>query len=239
MLLIIAAAPLESFLLRRFLKNITPITTAGYTGFSGTLGAQKILLAHSGIGQVAMAMQLTRLLGQFDIAAVFLCGCGGSYPGSGLQIGDLALAKTEIFGDLGVFSGGGFIPLQQLNIPEQEELAPICRQEIPLSEGLLNWAKQSLPGTLCGTFVTVNCCSGTSLLSEQLAERTGGICENMEGAAAAQVCAEFKVPLLEIRGISNPTGTQDPGKWDLRRGAETAQQAVIKLVEYGLPEGLT
>jgi futalosine hydrolase len=53
----------------------------------------------------------------------------------------------------------------------------------------------------------------------------------MEGAAAAQVCEQFQLPLLEIRGISNPTGTRDPRQWDICKGTAAAQNAVIKLVD--------
>jgi futalosine hydrolase len=59
-----------------------------------------------------------------------------------------------------------------------------------------------------------------------MARRTGGICENMEGAAVAQVCALHGVPFLEVRGISNHTGDRDLSRWDVRKGAEIAQWAI-------------
>ncbi|MCW8893304.1 MAG: futalosine hydrolase, partial [Deltaproteobacteria bacterium] len=59
----------------------------------------------------------------------------------------------------------------------------------------------------------------------------GGICENMEGAAAAQVCSAFDLPLLELRGISNPTGTRDPEQWDIIKGAEAAQLGILELLQ--------
>ena len=53
----------------------------------------------------------------------------------------------------------------------------------------------------------------------------------MEGAAAAQACENFGVPLLELRGISNPTGTRDPQQWDVVGGATAAQQGILKLLK--------
>ena len=53
----------------------------------------------------------------------------------------------------------------------------------------------------------------------------------MEGAAVAQACAEFDIPLLELRGISNPTGTRDPQRWDIARGTEAAQAGILKLLD--------
>lgn len=231
MLLILAAAPLETTLLRKKITNAQIIHCGSVQVLSGKLQGQIILLSHGGIGQVNMAMQLTRLLSEHTPLAVLLCGCGGSYPDSGLQIGDLALAEREIFGDLGVATANDFIPLDQLDLPQNLHLAPITQQSIPLNADLLEWAQEIIPDAIRGSFVTVNSCSGYSDLSTALQQRTGGICENMEGAAAAQVCAAFKIPLLELRGISNPTGTRDPQQWDIARGTEAAQLGILELLE--------
>lgn len=231
MLLILAASPLETNLLRKNIRNMQILHGGSVQIFSGTCQGQNILLSHGGVGQVNMAIQLTRLLSEYTPEAVLLCGCGGSYPNSGLQLGDLALAETEIYGDLGVATADKFIPLDQLNLPQDPQLAPIIQQSIPLNPDLLKWAQEILTNAVCGAFVTVNRCSGYPDLSTELQQRTGGICENMEGAAAAQVCAEFKVPLLELRGISNPTGTRDPQQWDISRGTEAAQLGILELLE--------
>jgi futalosine hydrolase len=77
-----------------------------------------------------------------------------------------------------------------------------------------------------GPLVTVSTCSGTVSLGEVLALRTGGLGENMEGAAVAQLCARFGVPFLEVRGISNLVEDRDLTRWDLPAAAAVAQQAV-------------
>jgi len=230
MLLILAATSLETELLRQKITDRRPLRYGASKIFAGNLHGQDILLGHGGVGQVNMAIQLTRILSSHSPSAILLCGCGGSYPDSGLQIGDLALAKSEIFGDLGVTTNDKFIPLEQLNIPLNEQLEPTIAQSFPLDPDLFNWAHEILPDVVCGPFVTVNCCSGTLETSTELHQRTGGICENMEGAAAAQVCAEFKIPLLELRGISNPTGSRDLQQWDITRGSEAAQTGILELI---------
>ena len=230
MLLIIAAVPAETTLLRQQLRDTETVSLGNCSLIFGTLHRQKILLAHSGVGQTAMAIRLTRLLENYPCSAVLLCGCGGSYPGSGLQIGDLALAGEELHGDLGVATAETFIPLNQLDIPQNRQLMPPLQQSFNLDSPLLGWARRQLPKAICGTFVTINCCSGHQQLSTELQERSGGLCENMEGAAAAQVCAEFSLPLLELRGISNPTGTRDPQFWDIQAGAEAAQRGLLQLL---------
>ncbi len=232
MLLIIAAAPLETSLLRKSISNLQTSLCGATQVFSGQLNGTEILLSHGGIGQVNMAMQLTRLLDTYKPDAVLLCGCGGSYPASRLKIGDLALAISEFYADLGVATTEQFTPLEKLDLPQNPQLSPLIRQSFSLDKNLLERAHKILPEAVCGPFATVNCCSGTPDLSFELEKRSSAICENMEGAAAAQVCANFAVPLLELRGISNPTGTRDPQQWDIIGGAEAAQNGILKLLKH-------
>ncbi|MBW6510047.1 MAG: futalosine hydrolase [Desulfuromonadales bacterium] len=234
MLLIVAATPAETALLRRQLGSGERMLCGGKELLRGTLCDTPVLIGHGGIGAMLMAMQLARLLAEQRPEAVILCGCGGSYPDSGLRVGDLALASSETYGDCGVTTDSGFIPLEQLNIPQQAPLAPLFQQSYHLDTPLYKRAAQLLPQAHCGPFVTVNNCSGTPELSRQLQQQTAGICENMEGAAAAQVCAEFACPLLEVRGISNPTGTRADELWDLPLGIRVAQEAVLTLLQRGL-----
>lgn len=236
MILILAATPVETSILRAQLQQPEISSCSGYVVFLGRLAHHQIILAHCGIGIANMAIQASRLIGHFTPSQAFLVGCGGSYPDSGLEIGDLAFAEQELYGDLGVMAKQGFIPLANLDLPYDSELMPPPRQNILLDQNLLNQATAILPEARRGIFVTVNCCSGTPELSLDLARRSAGICENMEGAAAAQVCADSSVPLLELRGISNPTGTRDPKRWDIKKGAESAQLAVLKLLEQWPPD---
>jgi futalosine hydrolase len=232
MLLILAASPLETGLLRKHVRDAHTFYCATNPIVRGKIGGEDILLAHGGIGQVNMAIHLTRLLNAHTPVAVFLCGCGGSYPDSNLHLGDLTLAESEFFADLGVATEEKFIPLEQLDLPQDPQLSPVIQQSFTLNPELLNRAQKILPDVISGPFVTVNCCSSHPGLSIELQQRSSGICENMEGAAAAQVCAEFAVPLLELRGISNPTGTRDSQQWDVVRGAEAAQTGILKLLDH-------
>ena len=232
MLLILAAAPLETERLREEIARPQILHCGSNPIFSGKLRGHDILLSHGGIGQVNMAIHLTRLLNEHTPTAVLLCGCGGGYPGNDLQIGDLTLATSECFGDLGVALGEEFILLEQLDLPQNPQLSPVIQQSFSLNPDLLARAQKILPEAVSGAFVTVNCCSGNPDLSIELQQRYSGICENMEGAAVAQVCAEFDIPLLELRGISNPTGTRDPQQWNIVRGAEAAQTGILQLLDH-------
>jgi futalosine hydrolase len=236
MILLLAAAPVETALLRQEFCVTDSFTQFSHSLYRGSANGSELLLAHGGIGSVNMAIQATRLLTSLPINQVLLFGCGGSYPHSGLKLGDIALADSESYGDLGIETDAGFIPLEQLHIPQDPQLATPAAQKIELDPYLLNWAQTLLPQASLGPFVTVNRCSGTAELSRKLQERTSGICENMEGVAVADLCQRLDIPLLELRGISNPTGTRDSKLWDIKLGVENAQRALLQLLAAWPPQ---
>ncbi|HZV82432.1 MAG TPA: futalosine hydrolase, partial [Geobacteraceae bacterium] len=85
-----------------------------------------------------------------------------------------------------------------------------------------------------GKFITVSTCSGTTNRGDELCERFGGICENMEGAAVAHVALLYDTPFLEVRGISNMVEDRNISKWDIPLSVEMAQRFLYKCIERGL-----
>ncbi len=238
MICLLAATPHETTLLRRQLP-LTPDSRLPGQTFSCYFCSEEILLLHTGIGIASAATSLTRILERSAPKLVIAFGCGGSYPASGLHNGDLALATSECFGDLGAAGEEGFVPLCDLGIPQSADALSLFVQQFNLQCPWVSGAAKLLQGAAelsaqriaCGPFVTVSTVSGTRELSQDLERRTAGICENMEGAALAQVAQSYAVPLLELRGISNPCGTRDRAAWDLPAGIKVAQHAVLRLLK--------
>ncbi len=238
MICLLAATPHETVLLRQQLPLQPDPLLPGQT-FSCRFCNENILLLHTGIGQVSATTSLTRLLERQIPTLLIAFGCGGSYPNSGLSNGDLALATAEYFGDLGVADAQGFIPLSALGLKHPATGPPLFRQQFDLVSGWQRGAADLLRQATelasiqisSGPFVTVNTVSGTPELCRQLEQLCAGICENMEGAALAQVAAGYEIPLLELRGISNPCGTRERADWDLLAGMDVAQRALLRLLK--------
>jgi futalosine hydrolase len=74
-------------------------------------------------------------------------------------------------------------------------------------------------------------CTGTTARAKELEERYHGLCENMEGAAVAQVAVLHGVPWLEVRSISNIVEDRDLKKWDIPKAADAVQYAVQHILE--------
>ncbi len=102
MIALLAAVPEETVLISEILKDSGQESVDGMVMLTGRIHGQAVCLTHGGIGKAAAAAATITLLHYCRPEALLLFGCGGAYPHSGLEIGDLALAETEIFGDEGV-----------------------------------------------------------------------------------------------------------------------------------------
>jgi futalosine hydrolase len=238
MIALLAAVPLETNLLRRFLSPCEVRNCGGRDLYLGSRSGLSVGLMHSGIGKANAASAATSVFGFTRIKAIIVLGCGGAFPGSGLIVGDLALASEEIYGDEGVCTPNGFLDMEALDLPLAQSNGKYYFNRYCASQQLREKARALIPQAIDskdislveGPFVTVSTCSGTLAGGLELVRRTGGICENMEGAAVAQVCAMHQVPFLEIRGISNLVEDRDLTRWNLKEAAENAQSAVQEIL---------
>ena len=237
MIALLAAVDQETILIRQGMSGIAEEVACGLPLISGHILDVPVCLAHGGVGKAAAAAATIALLHHSKADALILFGCGGSYPNSGLGIGDMALASSECFGDEGVMTAHGFRDLAEIKLPIR--IAGTKRYNAwPLDEALCAWAtpiletltRENNQAFLTGPFVTVSTCTGTLENALAIQRRTFGICENMEGAAVALACEQLCVPMLELRGISNHVEDRDTGRWDLTTGMTSAQQAVLNLL---------
>jgi len=203
-LLVCTATELESTLLRERLAD-----------------NERVQVLRIGVGPVNAAIAVTRRLAREVPGAIVLCGIGGAYPGSGLRVGDVACAAMECYGDLGAASPAGFLDMKALGFPVISGPTPIYN-DLPM---------QIFPVETRGKFVTVSTCTGTSAAAQAIEARTGGLVENMEGAAIAQVAGLHNIPWLEVRGISNIVEDRNLSKWDIPRAADSAQKAVVSILK--------
>lgn len=240
-ILIIAAVPQETILLEHALGNTCHLKTAAYNYVEGALANQQIIICAAGIGKINAAATTAALVERYQPQLVINTGCAGAYPGSGLSIGDLAVASEELLGDEGALTSEGWQDLRSMNLPYLVRGDRMYYNNIPLS---IHAAEKAMQLAGCygvnlarGRFVTVSTCSGTRQRGEDLVRQFGAISENMEGAAVALTCMRYGINCLEVRGISNQVDERDMSMWDIPRAVEAAQRFILKyLEEMGRPE---
>lgn len=236
---LISSVPEEGGALASCLTKQTLLS--GKPLFRGTIQRKRLAYLISGIGKTNAAHAATLLIEKARPDAVVLFGVAGAYPGSGLKVGDLVVAVEEIYGDEGLLLRDGFHPGDSIGIPLVKKGKREYFNLFPLDRHLVEKAVRSsrsiarllLPPCIvkAGTFVTVSTCSGTRKRGFELGRRYHAICENMEGAAVAQICALYNVPMVEIRGISNIVEDRDRSKWDIGLAADHCQRAVLELLK--------
>jgi futalosine hydrolase len=175
----------------------------------------------TGVGPVNAAHATTLAIVEHSPDAIVVCGIGGAYPSSGLKLCDVVSADVEIYGDLGAQSPLGFLDMKAMGFPVIHAPDPIYN-ELPI---------QLFPSPTRVRFVTVSTCTGTDEMARSIEARTRGAVENMEGAAVAHVAHLHRVPVGEVRGISNIVTNRDSKSWRIKDAALAAQHAVITWLE--------
>jgi futalosine hydrolase len=203
--------------------------------FVSSHDGKRVVLAVTGIGAANAAAATTALIHIFSPDLIINTGCAGAYAGSGLAIGDLAMATSEVFAEEGVETREGWRSMEYLGIPLLDLEGRKFFNEVSLSRSaadraLAGAARYGIP-LMPGRFLTVCACSGTAARGEELRTRFGAICENMEGAAVALVAARYAIDCLEVRGVSNRVEDRDLSRWDIPLAVANAANLIERLVE--------
>ncbi|MDT8990038.1 5'-methylthioadenosine/adenosylhomocysteine nucleosidase [Curvibacter sp. APW13] len=206
---ILSALPQEQEGLAHAVAGLQTVRRAGRDYGVGVLDGQPVVLALSRIGKVAAATTTATLLEHFGARAVVFTGVAGGV-GADVAVGDVVVASGFVQHDM-----------------DASPLFP--RFEIPLtgtsvqavdpdwSQRLLEQSRLALAGhTFAGRASRVHqgliatgdrfVCSADearALVQRLEAAGHGALAVEMEGAAVAQVCNDYGVPMAAVRTISD------------------------------------
>ncbi len=214
----------------------------GRRWWGGTLpggsGRSDVAVVETGVGPVNTAQALTSLLEAARPRLVIEVGVAGAFAGSGAVVGDLVVASSEAYADLGVAAPEGWLPASVFPGPIVAA-ASASGGVVELHPGIVAAAAHVLSSSPCdgpaphvivGPFLTSSRVTGTRELADRLERRwAGAVAESMEGAAAAHVCALYEVPFVEVRGVSNLIVDRDRDSWELEAAADVAGRAGLLL----------
>ena len=230
----VCAVAAEAEPLQKSLTDAAPTQVGRRPATAGFLGDQPVVVIPTGMGKTNAAQTLTALLESRPVRGVIAFGIAGAYAGSGLDVGDVALASAAVYGDEGVQTPDGWIGTDGIGIPLLAQGPETFFNTFPLEAARIAAAEQALAAAgiavRTGSFLTVSCCAGTAQLGAERAARWGAICEDMETAALAHVAMLYDVPLLAVRGVSNAVEDRDPSRWRIAEASHAACEAVGTLV---------
>jgi futalosine hydrolase len=175
-------------------------------------GAQARVVV-GGVGPAAAAA--TTAIESAGADLVLAAGIGGGF--TPLAPGEVAVASTIVFADLGAETANGFVPVSALGFGS-ERYDVTAKLAVELAERT---------GGHLGTVVTVATVTGTAGRADELARRfPDAVAEGMEGAGVAAAASLRGVPFGELRAISNAVGPRDRDAWQIPLALQSLGRAV-------------
>jgi adenosylhomocysteine nucleosidase len=188
---------------------------AGRTFWFGYLHGHDVVLVLSGIGKVAAATTATLLIEHFKVSQIVFTGVAGGL-GENINVGDLVVASSFLQHDLDVsplfpkyevpsYGISTFqsdaklaIELKHACSAVLNDLAHVLTVEALTSFNLTN--PQLHTGLLISGDRFVSTTAESQKLQQDLPQ---ALAVEMESAAFAQVCHDYKVPFAAVRTISD------------------------------------
>ncbi|OJW81072.1 MAG: futalosine hydrolase [Bacteroidetes bacterium 46-16] len=198
-------------------------TVAGPGRF--TLGQNDLQVCISGVGMLATAYNLAKLLqaNSFDFA--IQAGVGGSYD-PGITLGDTLFVSSDQYGDLGAQDHYNYLDIFELGLLEEDGVPFTSGKLVPPPHPLHNKIKLSK-----ATALTVNTVAGADFMVKARRQKFNCQLESMEGAAFHYVCLQENIPFAQVRAISNYVEPRDKSKWKMKEAINNLNNWLIDFLE--------
>ncbi|RKD23200.1 futalosine hydrolase [Ammoniphilus oxalaticus] len=180
----------------------------------------------AGVGPAAAAANTMAALmeGQYDL--VLNVGIAGGFQNRA-DVGSLVVADEIIAADLGVETPDGFQSVDELGFGSTR-----FQTATGLVERMVATAKKANLSITIGSILTVSTVTGTKARAEELVRRVpGAVAEAMEGYGVAVAAKQRRVPVLEIRAISNGVGPRNRAEWRIDAALDALTQAAALFKE--------
>jgi futalosine hydrolase len=186
------------------------VTAAGFAAAPdlpyGAVTDGSVVVAAGGVGPVAAAVATTRLIAAVSPEIVISAGLAGGFAGKA-GIGNVVVATSALFGDLGAAAEEGFLHVTDLGFPGGQPLECAAAGEVA--------ARLAPLGAVAGPILTLATMTGTEARAAALAAaHPDAVAEAMEGYGVAWAAAEHGLPWAEVRAVSNRIGKRDRSQWD-------------------------
>jgi adenosylhomocysteine nucleosidase len=197
------------------LHNPRPLRLAGRDFHTGVLHGRPVVLVLSGIGKVAAATTAALLIHEFEVSALVFTGVAGGL-GDGVRVGDVVLARELLQHDM---DASPLFPRYEVPLTGRARFAAdgALADTLKTSTQRCLAAVQHWPGAAArralgvhtprlheGLVISGDRFVSTSAESNALrAALPQALAVEMEGAALAQVCADFGRPFAVLRTVSD------------------------------------
>jgi futalosine hydrolase len=220
---VVAAVESELSILKAELNAGFSGTAAGHKYYWSTFGHHSVYLGVTGVGVVSAAVAVAAFACTIGADRMIMTGSAGSYPGAGLQIGDVAVALSETLSELGVREGPGIGNAELMGISDVKQTISLDKRMVDE----LAHAASEATNARSGKFLTVAGASDNPACAATREHHFGALVENMEGYALALAGRKLGIEVGAVRGVSNSAGNRDKASWNLEAANDRAQGAVL------------
>lgn len=211
---LIGAMREEILLLKHDIENLQVDRVGSREFYSGTIGGKEVVMCLSGWGKVAAASTATTLINRYGVDQLVFIGLAGSMQPH-LNIGDIVVANRLIQHDVDLSQLEGFHDVKPPFwksfhfevLPDAGQRAQKAVQQFVRNLNENKYPEISStyqPDIYVGAIGTgdqfVASPAGKNRISKRFPEV---LCTEMEGAAIAQVAADYQLPCSVIRIISD------------------------------------
>ena len=212
---ILSALPEEQSGLLARLEQGQRLVYAGRVFWIGSLHGHSVVLALSGIGKVAAATTATVLIERFRVARIVFTGVAGGL-GEGVAVGDIVVAQDYVQHDMDVsplFERWLVPGYEGVRLPCDPRLTAILSEAVSVSlisanghfdHEFMDAAPRLHQGLIASGDRFITCSTVARALRETLvAAGHDVLAVEMEGAAVAQVCLDYRLPFAAVRTVSD------------------------------------
>lgn len=172
---------------------------------SGIQKSYPVDILITGVGMVATAYSLTKKIKESPYDLLLNVGIAGSFS-KDTPLGHIVRVKEDSFSELGAQDGDQFLTLKDLSLGEFKYLENVKA----------TLANNPLIKTLSiANGITVNKVHGKDSSIQNVIRRFSPDVESMEGAAVFYVAQQEKIPVLQIRAISNLVEKRNKENWNI------------------------
>ena len=191
------------------------LSVAGREFWVGHLHGHEVVAVLSGIGKVAAATTATVLAERFEVDRIVFSGVAGGLGGD-VKVGDVVVAREFLQHDM---DASPIFPRHEMpgyglkrfeaHASLTDRLAKACREAIAqlpteLDDMTIETFGLKAPAVHEGLLISGDRFVSTKAECERLqAELPDAMAVEMEGAAVAQVCHDYGIPLAVVRTISD------------------------------------
>jgi adenosylhomocysteine nucleosidase len=222
------------------LQGATEVRVQGFVFTSGSIDGGPIVAARSGAGKVNAAIAATLLVDHFSPSAVVFTGTAGAID-SELNPADVVIGTAVGYHDFGNATPDGFVRSPTRNtvsgrldpdfFPADPALLAAARRASAQVQPERGPAPESArpPRIIEGLIVTGDAFVANPSRRIDLRHDLNASAVEMEGAAVAQVCARFGVPMLVIRSITDHADGDADGSYRRFIGVASRNAAALAL----------